>query len=338
MTSPILNFQSFAQSLAPYNDIALTAPAGADGDSVGTQCSLREALLQIYPNKTIRVINEDSCPHRYQLLKGTEIFETASEVVKSPPAKWPEVMICVDGGFSRIGTDATKIWLAAKKRGQVDHHAIGGSAEYDLRLYDPKAAATTEIVFAFVREMKLKLTPSMAQAIYVGLVFDTGLFKHSNTTPKTMRIGADLLETGFDHTTTVERTMLLRTPGAFSMLQVVLKDAKSELGGRYTFGVLGQPEFLSSGGTADDREGIIDQLFLIEKCEIAAFYFEKAPQDWKVSFRARVWDVATLAQSLNSGGGGHRQASGCSLSGPREDVLRACHEAVRKLLASSRNA
>jgi phosphoesterase RecJ-like protein len=328
----MMDFDAFLKALEPYNNIAITAPAGADGDSVGTQCSLQEILLQLFPSKKIRVINEEPCPNRYKFLKGAETFEVSKDLLNSP-ARWPEVMICVDGGASRIGEATTQIWKAAKARGQVDHHAIGGATnDYQFRLYDPQAAATTVVIFRMLRTLKIKLTPSIAQAIYVGLIFDTGLFKHSNTKPETMRIGADLLETGFDHTATVEKALLMRSTGAFQMMKHVVGDAHFDLGGRYVWGVLDQKTFLAAGGNADDREGLIDQLFLTESCEIAALYFERFPNEWKMSFRSRKCNVAKLAQSLNPSGGGHVQAAGCSLEGTQDVVLAKCHKAVKECL------
>jgi phosphoesterase RecJ-like protein len=330
-----MDFAAFVKALEPWDNIAITAPAGADGDSVGTQSSLKEALNQIFPAKRIRIVNEERCPIRYAFLPQAPAFEVSEDILKQDPKTWPQVFICVDGGVGRIGEDTTKLWKAAKTHGQVDHHAIGGEAEaYKFRLYDPNAASTTEIVFKFIEDRGLQLTASIAQAIYVGLIFDTGLFKHSNTKPATLRIGARLLETGFDHTTTAEKAMLIRSGGAFDMLRNVLADAHFDLGGRYVWGVLSNKAFLAAGGDADDREGIIDQLFLTRACEIAAFYFERRPGEWKISFRSRGWDVAALAQSLNAGGGGHRAAAGCSLSGATAEVLERCHSAVTKLLQS----
>ncbi len=328
----MLDFAAFRDAIAPYSSIGITAPAGADGDSVGTQSSLRELLLQIFPQKTFRIINEEPCPVRYRSLPQAAFFEVSSDILKKQPSTWPEVMICVDGGASRIGAETTQIWKAAKKCGQVDHHAVGGNVEYDFRLYDPKAASTTEIVFKFANALSLKITPEIAQAIYVGLVFDTGLFKHNNAKPETLRIAADLMETRFDHTRTVEEAMLIRSPGAFSMLKYVLSKANSAVGGKYTWGVLDYSAFQECGGDSDDREGLIDQLFLIRGCVVAALYFEKSPGDWKISFRSRGPDVAKLARSLNPEGGGHFLAAGCSLTGSEAEVLKICHQAVESIL------
>ena len=333
----MLDFAAFKKALEPFSNIAITAPAGADGDSVGTQCAMRELLLQIYPNKRFRIVNEEPCPLRYMMLPDSKHFEVSEDILKGPKTDWPDCMVCVDGGFSRIGDDTTQLWTAAQKRGQVDHHAIGATANYDFRLYNPEAASTTEIIFNFTHGLKLQLTPSIAQAIYVGLIFDTGLFKHSNTKPDTLRIGADLLATGFNHTETAEKAMLIRSPGAWKMLRDVMRGAHFDLDGRYVWGTLRYPEFMEAGGDADDREGLIDNLFLTQGCEIAAFYFERKPQEWKMSFRSRGWDVASLAQSLNPNGGGHKLAAGCSLEGPESEVLAKCHQALKTLLERKRS-
>lgn len=172
----------------------------------------------------------------------------------------------------------------------------------------------------------------MAEAIYVGLIFDTGMFKHSNTRPETLQIAAELMTTGFSHTTVAEKAMMIRSPGAFALLKTLLAQSTFDLQGRYVWSVISYQDFKNSAGDSDDKEGLIDQLFLTDKCEIAAFYFEKSPQEWKISFRARGWDVATLARSLNPQGGGHKLAAGCSLSGPQNEILKKCHEAVAQLL------
>ena len=327
----MLAFSQFLTELKPYSRIGITAPAGADGDSVGTQCALKEILLALYPAKKIHIINEEPCPRRYRFLPGSETFEVSEDLLKSG-APLPEVMICVDGGASRIGDDTTKIWSQAKKTGQVDHHAIGAQSTYDFRLYDPEAASTTEIIYNLCKSEKIAMTPTLAQAIYVGLVFDTGLFKHSNTKPSTMRIAADLLETKFNHTSTVEHVLLMKSQGALKMLREVLASSHFEENGRYAWGVLTHEHFVKAGGDADDREGIIDLLFLTPDSKVAAFYFERHPGEWKVSFRSRGPDVASLAKSLNVQGGGHKLAAGCSLSGTQSEVLELCHRAVRPIV------
>lgn len=329
-----MNFNQFVKELEKYSSVAITAPAGADGDSVGTQSSMRELLLQIFPNKTIRIVNEEPCPKRYTLLAEAPRFEVSKNLLQEDPSSLPEAWICVDGGLSRIGPNTTELWNKAKWTAQIDHHVIGGTSSYDFQLYDPKAAATTEIVFKFAQALNLKITPTIAQAIYVGLVFDTGLFKHNNTKPETLMMAAELLKTGFDHTSTIEYAVLMKSDGALKMLRNLLNHMNVDEKGRYVWGVLSHKDFMAAGGDADDREGLIDSLFLVRGCEIAALYFERYPGDWKVSFRSRAWDVAALARSLNPEGGGHKLASGCTLKGDESEILSRAHKAVSEVLNS----
>lgn len=326
-----LDYQAFVAALKPFKNIAVTAPAGADGDSVGTQCALKEMLEILLPQAKIRIVNEEPCPQRYLFLKGSESFEVAADILKAAKEQYPEVMICVDGGFARVGNECTKLWNLAKLKCQVDHHMIGGADDYAIRLYDPDSASTTEIVFKMQEALKLPLTQSLAQAIYVGLIFDTGLFKHSNTRPETLEIAATLLKTKFPHTETVEKAMLIRSHGAFQMLKHILSQAHFECGGKYVWTVMNHQAFMDAGGDADDREGLIDQIFLTQNCIVAAFYFERHPNEWKMSFRSRGPNVAILAQILNPQGGGHILAAGCTLFGNQEHVLALCHEELRKL-------
>lgn len=332
----MLNFEEFEKELSKAKSVGITAPAFGDGDSVGTQCALREMFLKKFPNlKEVRIINETPCPRRYTFLAQADAFEVSRDILEQDKSTWPEVMICVDGNYERVGAETMQIWNAASKKGQVDHHAISGEPHYDFRLYDPAAAATTEIVYELAKYWKMPLTKDIAQALYMGLIFDTGLFKHSNTTPYTMRMGAELLESGFDHTETAERGLLIRTPEAFDIFKHVISSSHFELNSRYVWGVLDHATFERSGADADDKDGLIDQMFLTDKCEIAALYFEAQPHHWKISFRARKhWDVAGLARTLNPQGGGHKKAAGCSLEGPQEVVLEKCHLKVRELLNS----
>lgn len=332
-----LDFDAFWQRVGDSKVVGLTAPAFGDGDSVGTQCALKELIERRYPSVKVRIINETPCPQRYRFLDGAQFFELSSDVLKQAEGQ-PDLMICVDGNYERIGSETKQLWKKAKSTIQVDHHAMSGENVYDMRLYNPYAASTTEVVLDLVESTgMMPLSSTEAQALYLGFVFDTGQFKHSNTDSNVLRKAATLMEAGFDHTMTVEQGLMIKNPQAFHLLKHVLAEAKFDLGGRYVWSVISNEAFKKSGADSDDREGLIDQLFLTDKCEVAALYFEPEPTKWKVSFRARLhWDVAALARTLNPHGGGHTKAAGCSLEGAQKDVLENCHKTITELLETKK--
>jgi phosphoesterase RecJ-like protein len=321
-----MDFQGFLLGLTPYSSIALTAPSPPDGDSVGTQCALLEIIRTLHPKKKVIIVNEDPCPQKYRFLAGADEFLVPSQVQESP-----ELWICVDGGPNRLGEATTKLWKAGKAHALVDHHAVGSNEKFNFSLYDACAAATTVLIYKLWQEAGIAMTPTLAEALYVGLVYDTGVFKHSNTTPEVMRIGAHLLESGFAHTDTIEKSMLMRTEANIRMLKSVLDTFKTEFAGKWTWSRIDHPAYLASKGSSEDKDGLIDFLFLIPGCEIAVLFFEAKPKLWKLSFRSRGWDVAALARSLNPQGGGHRLASGCTLEGTFDEVFGKCQQNIGKL-------
>lgn len=327
-----LDFSGFLKAFSPYNNIAITAPASADGDSVGTQAALKEIFETIYPNKKIRVINEEPCPARYAFLAQAKYFEVSKNVVSQDKSNWPDAFICVDGSTSRIGSETTKLWTHASLTAQVDHHAISDGASYNVTLCDAKAASTTEIVFRLMEDQQIALTKDIAQSIYMGLIFDTGLFKHSNTTPETMRIGARLLETGFNHTITAEKALLMRSSSAFKLLKEVLSVVSLELDGKFSWATLDQAMLQRAGAGDEDRDGIIENLFLINGVKVACLLFETKPSIWKLSFRSRGPNVAALAQKLNPHGGGHKLASGCTIEGDITNVKHLCLKEISQVI------
>lgn len=328
-----MNYAAFVKALSAFDHVALTAPGASDGDSVGTQCALLELLQRKFPKKRWRVINEDPCPRRHLFIPLTKRFEVAADVTSQKREKWPDAIVCVDGGSGRLGTEMTKLWAAVRGKGQIDHHAVQGTQEsYQFRLYNPKAAATTEIVYKLAKARKWKITPTVAQSIYLGLVHDTGMFKHSNTTPEILCITAELLKTGFNHTETAEKGLLIRSESNLKMLREMIAHLHFDLGGRYVWGCIDHTAFMASGGDSDEREGLIDVMFLTDKCEIAALYLEIKPQVWRISFRSRGWNVAELARSLAPSGGGHKQAAGVNLDGTQTDVLNRSTQKIKALL------
>ncbi len=328
-----MDHANFLEQCKKADSLVLTAPAGADGDSVGTQCAFYEIFKNLFPEKEVLIVNEDPCPKRYQFLPFTEYFKTSADLIQE---KWKsktqnDLWICVDGGPNRLGEKTTSFWKNAKTRAQVDHHKVSQAHVIDFSLNNSDAASTTEIVYEFCQHNRIALTPTLAQSLYVGLIYDTGLFKHSNTNPKIMRIGAHLLEFGFNHTRAAEKVLMIRTEANIKLAQKLLSHMHFEQEGRYVWATLSQADFKEANAKLEDREGLIDLLFLTENCEVASLMSEIEKDKWKVSLRARRLDVASVAKALDKDGGGHRLAAGCSINGTQKD-LSAVHNSIKNLI------
>jgi len=322
--------QKLRQMLAGSKRVLLTAPAPADGDSIGSQLAIRTMIKFHFPQLEVRIVNEDVLLDRYRHLPGAN----DAELPAAYKAGDFDVGIVVDGGQERLGA-AEHLFKACKHRVQVDHHAVGVDVTYDLRIWDPKAAATTEVVYRILLSEALHtpLTSEMAQPLYVGVIFDTGYFRHGNTSPETLEFGAALLRTGFNFSEVGERAMLMRTMGGVQLMGRVMAEATPSCAGRVLSGVVPRQLLNHFAARDEDRDGIIDQLSLVQGVQVTALFHETENGDVKISFRSKTnFDVAELARSLNPTGGGHRKASGCTMAGPLDVTVRHVLETLDKLL------
>lgn len=328
--------KAFEAELKTAKRVLITAPGAADGDSIGAQLALRRMLLHKYPHLEVRIINDEMLPNRYLFLPDCEWAETPEKFWASGSSKQFDIAICVDGGIDRAGR-VREMYESAKTTVFIDHHAVSCNFAYQLRFVDPTASATTEIIFHLSQSevFQMPLERNFAQQIYLGLIFDTGFFRHSNTTPEAMELGAKLLRTGFDFTRVGERGMLERSFGSVKLLADTLSKAQLRSQRKVIWSVLTQKMLKDFHADDDDREGIIDHLFLTHGIEVAVLFFELPHGETKVSLRSQgVMDVAQFARSLTERGGGHTKAAGANLTMPvhtaAEWVLGKLEEALRQ--------
>lgn len=316
--------------------VLITAPGAADGDSIGAQLALRRMILHRYANLEVRIVNDEMLPNRYLFLPDCEFAETPEKYWASGSSEKFDIAICVDGGIDRAGR-VREMYEAATTTVFMDHHAVSCHFPYKIRIVDPTASATTELIYHLSQSpcFETPLDRNFAQQIYLGLIFDTGFFRHSNTTPEAMELGAKLLRTGFDFTRVGERGMLERTFGSVKLLADTLSRAQLRSHGRVIWSMLTQKMLKDFHADDDDREGIIDHLFLTHGIEVAVLFFELPHGETKVSLRSQgVLDVATFARSLTERGGGHTKAAGANLTMPVQEaaewVLLKLEEELRR--------
>jgi bifunctional oligoribonuclease and PAP phosphatase NrnA len=185
----------------------LCGPVEVDGDSIGACLALAAVLRATNPELETVVASAEPIPRQYAFLPGASEFVRPTRVRGSF-----DLAFVLDGVRHRIG-DVGETFDRAPTRVLVDHHPSADPGEYDLALLDPVRASTCEIVHEIARHPLFDATVdrTMAQQLYAGIAYDTGVFRYSCTTPSTLRVAAELLETGIDAQKIIER-LFLDTP------------------------------------------------------------------------------------------------------------------------------
>lgn len=308
--------------------VLITSPGAADGDSIGAQLALRKMVMQRFPNAAVRIINDEPLPVRYQFLPSAEVVYTPETFAASKESVNFDVAIIVDGGIDRAGR-VRPFFEKAKTTVFIDHHAVSIEFPYTIRIVESTASSTTELMYHLSQShyFKTKIDSDFAQQIYLGVVFDTGFFRHSNTTPEVMELCALLLRTGFDFTRVGERGMLERSFSSLKMMSDTLNRSQLVAGGKIIWSTLSQEVLKKYQAVDDDKEGIIDHMFLTRGIEVAVLFFELSSGKTKISFRSQGnVDVAEFARTLTEHGGGHQKAAGALID-------RNVNEIVTEVLA-----
>ena len=198
-------------------------------------------------------------------------------------------------------------------------------------MVDSSASATCEVLYGQLEEDKI--TKETAECLYTGIIHDTGVFKHSNTTSRTMAIAGKLMDKGIDFGTIIDGTFYKKTYVQNQILGRALMESIRFLDGRCIVSVVRAKDMEFYGVTSKDLDGIVDQLRITEGVECAIFMYETGIHEFKISMRSNsCLDVSKIAQYF--GGGGHVKAAGCTMSGNLYDVINNLSLHIEKQLES----
>lgn len=291
--------------------IGISGHIRPDGDCVGSAMALYLYLQKITEAGTEVSVYLEQPPETFGAIKGIEQIQT--EALED---KVHDVFFALDCEKSRLGF-AEKLFEQAKKTINVDHHISNlgcGRVNYVV----PTASSTSELIYDLLD--KEQMDRDIAMAIYTGIIHDTGVFQYSNTSPKTMRIAADLLEYGFDFSTLIEESFYQKTYWQNQIMGRALLESIMFLNGRCIVSAVDRKLMEFYHATPKDLDGIVNQLKIIKGVECAVFMYETDNLEYKVSMRStdRV-DVAKVASYF--GGGGHKKAAGCTMKGTFHDVI-----------------
>ncbi len=279
-----------------------------DGDATGSQLAMAYALRAL--GKDVRVVSRDKPPVSLWDFPGVGDVEVVTRV--DDPGDAVIVMEC--GDLARTGIDGLEPGFVIN----IDHH-LGNTVYGALNWLDLSAAACGEMVYALIRELDVPLTPEIATHVYVTIVTDTGSFHYSHITPTTFEICRECMEAGAEPAAIAHSLFNNGTLGRLRMFGAILAAMEIDPTGRLATLYVDHGIAAACGGTYEDIEGLNNEPLTVREVQAVLFFKEHGPGDWRVSMRSKgAVDINAVARQF--GGGGHKNASGCSATGALADL------------------
>jgi phosphoesterase RecJ-like protein len=306
-----------AEAIRSHDRFLVAAHENPDGDALGSILAMKLALEQLGKDSVLYLSGIIPLPHEYS-------FMSLDGLSRTPPEDAAErVVLALDcANERRIGPDGSLLENAPLVV-DIDHHH-DNSRFGDVNLVVPDASSTGEILYDLFAELGIQLTPDMAEALYIALVTDTGRFQYTNTTPKALRMAAELVEAGANVHQVFQDVYENVAFAKIKLLARALDRAKVYEGGRLIVADLERGDFAAAGAEEPFAEGIIDYLRAVEGTELVALIREPPTQNGptrRVSLRTRAEGIDVSAIARKSGGGGHRQAAGFSSEASTEEIV-----------------
>jgi bifunctional oligoribonuclease and PAP phosphatase NrnA len=325
MTTAERDMNAVVAAIRENSRFLVTSHENPDGDALGSLLAMHLALRELGKNSCMYLAGPSPLPGEYRFL-------ALAELVRDLPADHTDrVLVAVDcAQESRIGGDPA-VLEGAPFAVNIDHHH-DNSRFGDVNLVVSEASSTGELLADLFRELGVPLTPTLAEPLYTALVTDTGRFQYANTTPKALRLAADLVEAGADVHRVFQGVYESVQFAKLKLLARALERAQVHEGGRVVVSYLLRTDFAEVGAAEPYSEGIIDFLRAVEGAELAALIREPprgGPPARKVSLRSSVDEIDVSAIARKSGGGGHRQAAGFSSDLSIDEITRFVVEEFR---------
>ena len=327
--SRIEAIDSVLAALRDKETAVLTTHINADGDGCGSEFALAAWLWAL--GTEAYVVNPTPVPESFRFLVPDESWAVdATSAQAQELCDGADVAVVLDTGeVPRIGR--VRRLIDGLPTIVIDHHPAGERPIEGVSFRDSTASATGELVFDLIHRAGGPWPESADLAMYVAIMTDTGSFRHSNTTPSSLRIVAELVGRGVSPDETYRRIYGDVPRRRFQLLESALAFLEVDEEAGIAWMTVPADQFETLGAIADDLEGMVDYPRSVEGVEVGLLFRQIPRKGIKVSFRSNgAVNVNALARQF--GGGGHVRAAGALIEGPmdrvRDDVTHATREAV----------
>lgn len=308
------NFLEIKKKIQESKNILITSHVNPDGDAIGSGLALMAGIKKLNREARVRFVLQDKTPDRVNFLaleKGAEIYDPTKEYIF-------DLVICVDSAdLSRVGI--VKELIKDSYIINIDHHIT--NPLYANLNYVEEISSTSEIIYNFLRYCSVEIDIDMGEALYTGLVNDTGNFKHDNVSVKTFEMAGYLRGLGVNNSKVVREFWDRKSLAAIKLLGQAMYEMEFYPEKKMAYFFLSYEDMKKVNGRKEDTEDIVEKLISYEEAEISLFLREDKPGVIKGSMRSKhKKNVNTIAESF--GGGGHKKAAGFTSELPPQEILK----------------
>lgn len=301
--------QRIVDAIRARQRFVISSHSRPDGDSIGSQLAMTYALREI--GKDVTVVNADAAAPPLLQFPGVTQIRIADRAEGDFDASI--IMECSDMARTGVrGLDRSFVI-------NIDHHP-GNTAYGHLNWFDSSAAACAEMVFDLVVALGVPLTLEIATHVYLAILTDTGSFHYSSISPKTFEISRMALEAGVDPVQVARTVYDSNNMGRLKLFGAVLSAMQIDRSGRIAIVYVDHEMARAAGGTYEDTEGLINLPLTVKEIQAVVFFKKAEGDEYRVSMRSK-GDIDIGAVAKGFGGGGHKNAAGCTVNG-RIDQLQ----------------
>ena len=313
------------------HSFVLAAHENPDGDALGSLVAM-QGLLSALGKDSAMFISPDDLP----LPQEYSVF-SLDGLIQEPPLDVAErTVVFLDCG--NIDRNSASVLRDGARLLNIDHHH-DNTRFGTLNYVEPEASCTAEIVWDLMHGLGVKPTLSVAEALYIGLITDTGRFMYENTRPRAHLMAAELIEAGVDVPAVYRQLYEDMPAGKLALLALALGQVQRFDAGELTLAALSAEDFDRADAEESHSEGIIDQLRALQGTKVAVLVRELSSGarkgQHKVSLRATDDDVDVSIIARAQGGGGHRRAAGFSTTLEPDELIAFLRSAIAAQLHSS---
>lgn len=302
------------------NRFAITSHVRPDGDGLGSSLGLFWLLRAL--GKQVEVIMLDPVPHAYTRLPGAHEIRVTDKIDREYDAVF--IIECSD--ITRPGL----VGLEKEFTVNIDHHST--SALFgNINWIDSTASAVGEMIYNLCKATGVRVTKEIAECVYTALVTDTGSFNYSNTTERTFKVASELVRAGVKPAKISQAIFASYRWNKLQLLSRVLASAKRDESGRIA--VMRQTLAMQqeTGATDEDGDGFVNYPLICAEVEAVALLKETEHEVYRTSLRSKGdINVARIAEKF--GGGGHRNAAGCTLHGSWDEAESTIVRLLQKVV------